>query len=107
MRHQPREVSHPSLDHSDQAAAGINVVATPFSRYANADYRIFDFAPDMDPERPELVEWALTADNGGGMGRSEKGRAEIEARDFPDEKTEEVARTLGAKTDGEAVEEVP
>lgn len=76
-------------------------------RYANADYRIFDFAPDTDAEKPELVEWSLTADNGGGMGKSEKGRAEIDARDFPTEKTEEVASKLGEKTDSEAAKEIP
>jgi len=78
------------------------------ARYANADYRIFDYAPDASPEDPRLVEWALTADNGGGMGTSEKGRAEVEARDFPPEdKTKEVSDKLGDKTDGEAVREVP
>jgi broad specificity phosphatase PhoE len=39
-------------------------------KWSNADYRIFDFAKGGSNE---LVEWSLTADNGGGMGRSPLG----------------------------------
>ena len=39
-------------------------------RYSNADYRVFDFANDGGDE---LIEWKLTEERGGGMGRSEKG----------------------------------
>lgn len=66
-------------------------------------------ATKSDP--PELLEWPLTAERGGGMGRSEKGRAEIEPRDFPQEQEEEVVgevkEQLGEKTKGEAAKEVP
>lgn len=45
------------------------------------------------------------------MGRSEKGRAEIDTRDFPSEpekQTEEVKSQLGGeKSSGEAADEVP
>ena len=47
--------------------------------YANADYRVFDFADDGGDE---LVEWKLTDDEGGAMGRSPKGAAYAEDIDF-------------------------
>jgi broad specificity phosphatase PhoE len=37
-------------------------------KWANADYRIFEFADDGD----QLVQWQLTEKRGGGMGRSPK-----------------------------------
>jgi broad specificity phosphatase PhoE len=40
-------------------------------KYAHADFRIFDFAPDGDDAR--LVEWEVTETNGGGLGRSQSG----------------------------------
>lgn len=80
------------------------------SRYANADFRIFDFAdsPVTASSPPELVEWPLTADGGGGMGTSEKGRAEIEGKDFPAAKAaDEVKNQMGEQSDGDAASEVP
>lgn len=41
-------------------------------RFANADFRVFEFAEDDDGEA-RLVEWELTERNGGGLGKSEKG----------------------------------
>ena len=60
-------------------------MAVSHSRYANADYRVFDFADEGD----DLVEWATTEEKGGGMGASPKGIAYIEAGDFPLERKEE------------------
>ncbi|XTI91705.1 phosphoglycerate mutase-like protein [Cenococcum geophilum] len=58
------------------------------TRYANADYRIFDFEEigretDGQPAKFSLKEWAETEARGGGMGRSERGRAQIKEQDFP------------------------
>ena len=53
---------------------------------ANADYRIFDFADDTGDE---LVEWECTEHRGGGMGKSEKGKAYVESTEFPQEHREE------------------
>lgn len=47
--------------------------------YANADYRVFDFRDG------EWKEWESTKVSGGGMGRSENGKAEIRPSDFPPE----------------------
>lgn len=81
--------------------------AISLCKYANADYRIFDFKDTAEGKDLELVEWKETEENGGGLGESEKGRAEIEMSDFPEEKAEEVKQQLGGKTDGEAAKEVP
>lgn len=77
-------------------------------QYANADYRVFDFADVKGGRELELVEWGQTAENGGGLGESPKGRAEIEDMDFPpEEQVDEVEEQMGAKTSGEAAKEVP
>ena len=81
--------------------------AISLCKYANADYRIFDFKNTAEGKDLELVEWKETEENGGGLGESEKGKAEIETSDFPKEKAEEVKQQLGRKTDGEAAKEVP
>ena len=81
--------------------------AISLCKYANADYRIFEFKDNAEGEDLELVEWKLTESNGGGLGESEKGRAKIEETDFPEEQAEEVEQQLGGKTDGEAAKEVP
>lgn len=80
--------------------SGFLRVGVSHRRYANADYRIFDFAQDGSDE---LVEWATTAQ--GGMMWSEPGTAGIEAGDFQHERTPEVAET--AKVPGEVVAEAP
>lgn len=81
--------------------------AISLCKYANADYRIFDFKDKAEGADLELVEWELTESNGGGLGESEKGRAEIEESDFPGEQAEEIEQQLGGKVDGEAAKEVP
>lgn len=79
------------------------------THFANADYRVFEFAEEREGEKEEgegveLIEWELTAGKGGGMGRSEKGRAEVVESDFPIERVEE---EMGGKAAGEAAREVP
>ena len=70
--------------------------------YANADYRVFGFAADGSDE---LVEWELTEEKGGAMGRSPKGAAYAEDIDFNvswDGKESDEAKSVG-----EIVDEVP
>ncbi|TIA54297.1 phosphoglycerate mutase-like protein [Aureobasidium pullulans] len=83
--------------------------AISLCKYANADYRIFDFAEtSKEGGDLELVEWKETEENGGGLGESEKGRAKVEESDFPaEEQVEEVKEQLGGKTDDEAAKEIP
>lgn len=45
--------------------------------YANADYRVFDFS------NGEFAERKTTSMSGGGMGKSDIGKAEIRPTDFP------------------------
>lgn len=66
-------------------------------RFFNADWRIFDFDEEKMKESKErgeglgaqgmfvLKEWSETEDNGGGMGRSEKGVFGTLPTDFPPE----------------------
>ncbi|KAL1624932.1 hypothetical protein SLS54_003656 [Diplodia seriata] len=63
-------------------------------RYANADYRVFDFEEGPENGEYRLKEWESTESTGGGMGKSERGIAEIAEWDFP-------------KEEGEATVEVP
>ncbi|CAK1368348.1 unnamed protein product [Cercospora beticola] len=51
-------------------------------RFANADYRCFEFSRGVDGKLG-LIEDAETERSGGGMGRSEKGVFEIQEWDFP------------------------
>ncbi|KAG9574125.1 phosphoglycerate mutase-like protein, partial [Aureobasidium melanogenum] len=81
--------------------------AISLCKYANADYRIFSFEDTEQGEDLELKEWKETEENGGGLGESEKGRADIEDTDFPEEQAEEVEQQLGGKTNSEAAREVP
>ncbi|KAI5204758.1 hypothetical protein E4T39_03350 [Aureobasidium subglaciale] len=89
--------------------AGFLRCAISLCKYANADYRVFDFKESDGKGKGEfeLVEWESTERNGGGMGESEKGRARIEESDFPGDQIESVEEQLGAQVDGEAVREVP
>ncbi|KAL1303675.1 hypothetical protein AAFC00_007029 [Neodothiora populina] len=90
------------------AHSGFLRCAVSHNLYANADYRVFDFVSNTDPEKPELAEWDLTADNGGGMGTSEKGRVVVSATDFPPEETvAEVRGEQGKQIQDEAAKEVP
>ena len=62
------------------------------ARFANADYRIYDFATDEG--NAGIVEWDLTESRGGGMGRSQKGRMAIEEGDFKDSDQELAERPV-------------
>ena len=61
-------------------------------RFFNADWRVFDFDEEAMKESKEkgegeflLKEWKETEENGGGMGRSEKGVVAVLPTDFPPE----------------------
>ncbi|EMR80816.1 putative phosphoglycerate mutase protein [Botrytis cinerea BcDW1] len=69
-----------------------------FRQYANADYRIFDFADDDRQESAELVEREVTESNGGGLGKSAKGVFGMTINDYPSEIEKGI---------GEATTEVP
>lgn len=65
-------------------------------RYANADYRVFDFVDGKDEAGDYVLrEWEVTESAGGGMGRSEKGVAGITDTDFPREKAGELGEVTG------------
>ena len=72
--------------------------------FANADYRLFDFAADSDA----LVEWDLTRHNGGGMGRSRKGDLAVESQYRPSvrSRADEIGRR-DPKSSKEPVDEDP
>lgn len=82
--------------------SGFLRIGISHTKYANADYRVFDFANDTSDE---LVEWESTKHRGGGMGRSEKGTAYIGASDFPHDQTKGTAESKGALE--EVAEEAP
>ena len=65
--------------------SGFLRVGVSHRHYANADYRVFEFAEGLGDE---LVEWQFTEENGGGMGNSRKGLALTEPRDFPQKRQE-------------------
>jgi len=67
------------------AHSGFMRVGMSYRRYANADFRIFDFGAGDDKDGGRLVEWELTESNGGGLGRSPKGIAGWETQKFPEQ----------------------
>ncbi|KAJ5032626.1 uncharacterized protein L3040_009223 [Drepanopeziza brunnea f. sp. 'multigermtubi'] len=64
--------------------------------FDNADYRIFDFKQDNDDL--ELVEWEMTEQKGGGLGKSKKGHFPLKEGDAPE---------LSARGPGEVINERP
>lgn len=70
--------------------------------YANADYRVFDFA---DGASDKLLEWESTDHRGGGMGKSEKGKAGVRAPCFPKRQRKE--KPEAERGPEEVVDEVP
>lgn len=96
LKHRPEKViavvSH---------AAFLRLGATHW-RFANADYRIFDFAEDGD----ELVQWQETEEKGGGLGRSAKERSYPKAIDFQNTFDPEKYADRNA-AEGEIVRETP
>ena len=70
------------------------------TKYANADYRVFDFAETGD----ELIQWSLTEDGGGGMGRSPRepyyhDPADFTLESFDKESEQHQISGEGTKTD--------
>lgn len=71
------------------------------TRFGNADYRVFGFEEHGDM----FVQWPLTEDNGGGMGRSPKGQDQAKPSDFGLEEFEIERRN--PQVDTEAAKEMP
>ncbi|ESZ98262.1 hypothetical protein SBOR_1358 [Sclerotinia borealis F-4128] len=65
-----------------------------YKRYANADYRIFDFANGDGQKSAELVEWELTESRGGGLGKSPRGTFGMSVNDYP----MEIEKDIGQAT---------
>ncbi len=80
--------------------SGFLGVGVSYRRYGNADFRIFDFADGDEEIGGKLIEWELTEQKGGGLGKSPKGVYPMKPGDYPAE-TETEARV------GEAVSELP
>ena len=83
--------------------SGFLRVGVSHRHYANADFRVFDFGHGTGDE---LVEWKLTEESGGGMGKSRQGIASIEPTDFP-EKRQEHLQARVAQAPEEITKEVP
>ncbi|KAF2434988.1 PGAM-domain-containing protein [Tothia fuscella] len=79
--------------------------AVTHRRFANADYRIFEFEDVKEGGEFRLKEWKETDEKGGGMGWSEKGEAGIMEDDFEDDVSEESGKAEGP--DGEADGQIP
>jgi len=78
--------------------SGFLRVGVSYRMYANADFRIFDFAEGHDEVGGKLVEWELTEKKGGGLGKSCQGDFPMGSGDYPKEAGESV---------GEVTSEVP
>ena len=82
--------------------SGFLRVGVSHTRFANADYRVFDF---VDDNEASLQEWKTTEERGGGMGKSQKGMAYAEPLEFTDsQKDDTISNT---KAPEEVVEEAP
>lgn len=66
--------------------AGFLRVGVSYCQYDNADFRVFNFAEgdEDDAAGGRLVEWEVTEENGGGLGKSLKGRFGWETQTFPE-----------------------
>ena len=76
--------------------AGFLRVGVSYCQYDNADFRVFEFVDgdEDDAVGGRLVEWKLTEERGGGLGKSLKGKFGWETQTFPeiDENGNEVER---------------
>ena len=81
-------------------SAFLRIAISP-TRFANADYRVFDFLENTD----ELKQWSLTEERGGGMGRSPKGVPVILPTDFGLSEVSDEATV--PKAVSEAADELP
>jgi broad specificity phosphatase PhoE len=80
--------------------SGFLRVGVSYRMYDNADFRIFDFGEGDEEIGGKLVEWDLTEQQGGGLGKSLKGYFPMREGDYPAESE--------AKVDvGEAASEIP
>jgi broad specificity phosphatase PhoE len=80
--------------------SGFLRVGVSYRLYENADFRIFDFGEGDEEIGGRLVEWELTEQQGGGLGKSLKGVYLMKPGDYPAENETETEV-------GEAVSEVP
>ena len=78
--------------------SGFLRVGVSYRQYANADFRIFDFADRDEEIGGKLVEWEVTEKKGGGLGKSPKGVFPMGPDDYPEQVEEAM---------GEAVNEDP
>ncbi|KIN04602.1 hypothetical protein OIDMADRAFT_176994 [Oidiodendron maius Zn] len=84
--------------------SGFLRVGVSYKMYANADFRVFDFAEGDDEIGGRLIEWEMTDLKGGGLGRSPPGYFPLGPGDYPPEPKAE----LEAQNDiGEVVGEDP
>lgn len=82
--------------------SGFLRVGVSYSRYENADFRIFEFAEGEGNDDLELVEWEATEVKGGGLGKSDRGHFPmLKGDNIPDAK---VTRDDEA---GEVAKEIP
>ena len=65
------------------------------ARFANADYRVFEFADGLE-DNLELVEWKDTKERGGAMGRSPRGSEGVEPGGFNENSTTAAALAAGS-----------
>ncbi|KAI9652139.1 MAG: hypothetical protein M1831_007171 [Alyxoria varia] len=65
------------------------------ARFANADYRVFEFAEGPE-DNPELVEWKDTKERGGAMGRSPRGPQGVEPGEFDENTPSTAAAATGS-----------
>lgn len=66
------------------------------AEFDNADFRIFDFKGDEDSL--DLIEWEMTEQRGGGLGKSKKGHFPLKDGDAPE---------VASRGPGEIVSETP
>ena len=93
--------------------AGFLRVGVSYRQYDNADFRIFNFAEggEFDEVGGKLVEWAMTEERGGGLGKSIKGTFGFETQTFPNAKPDDqgtgqhVPKEDDPKPEGEASKE--
>ena len=65
--------------------SGFLRVGVSYRHYHNADFKIFDFAEGHEAVGGKLVEWEMTEQKGGGLGKSSKGIFPMDVCDYPDE----------------------
>jgi hypothetical protein len=99
--------------------SGFMRTAVANRRFFNADYRIFDYDEEKMKESKEkgegvdgkgmfvLKEWRETEENGGGLGKSEKGYAGVEETDFPPEADSKESESKAPQVEEEETKEVP